>query len=89
MSEVFENGYKPESVLDFLVSEYLAEHPVSSEEIRRIEKKMGPYYEGISFEASSELFGLVYKLCGQYESAAFREGLLTGLQLAGEINGNG
>ena len=74
-----------DSILDFLASRYLEEHPVTSDEIERIAMEMEPYYESIPFCNSSDLFRKVYDLCGSYEKTAFREGMLVGLQLAKEL----
>lgn len=74
------------NILEFLASRYLEEHPVSSQEIKSIEKEMAPYYENAPFEASCQLFQTVYDLCSHYENTAFREGLRVGLQLAKELS---
>ena len=73
------------NVLDYLVDCYLEDHPVSSQKIKEIREEMGPYYENIPFEASETLFQLVYTLCGAYDDAAFRAGLLVGLHLQNEL----
>lgn len=73
------------SVLDYLTVCYLEEYPISSERVKEIQDKMAPYYEGVPFAVSEQLFQLVYDLCGAYEDAAFREGLKVGLHLGNEI----
>lgn len=73
------------SVLDYLTACYLEDHPISSERVKAIQDEMAPYYEGVSFAVSEQLFQLVYDLCGAYEDAAFREGLKVGLHLCNEI----
>ena len=72
-------------LLDYLTSRYLEDHPISSERVKAIQDEMAPYYEAVSFVASERLFCLVYDLCGAYEDAAFREGLMVGLHLCNEI----
>lgn len=68
------------SVLDYLTECYMDEYPVSSEEIKKIEKEMEPIFEKLCLAESDKLFRLVYDLCGSYERAAFREGVKVGLQ---------
>lgn len=74
------------SILEFLVKQYLEEHPINSERIQEIQAQMNPYYEGIDLDSSNELFMLVYDLCSEYENAAFREGFSVGVQLRREID---
>lgn len=75
-----------DGVLNYLVTCYLDDTPVSSDRIKEIQNKMEPYYENVPFETSNRLFALVYDLCSAYEDAAFREGLLVGLHLQKEID---
>lgn len=86
--EAVMDGEKTENesnLLEYMVKCYLEEKPISSPQIKKIEEEMSPYYEDVSFEASEKLFRLVYDLCGSYEEAAFREGVLVGLRLQKEV----
>ena len=74
------------SIVEYLTECYLEDHPVSDEEILKIQKEMAPYYENVPFVTSERLFNMVYNLCGAYERAAFREGLLMGLHLFDEVS---
>ena len=74
------------SVIDYLADCYLMDNPISSEQIKHIQEKMTPYFEGIPLDASDTLFQLVYGLCGAYEDAAFRAGLLIGTHLKSELD---
>lgn len=76
------------SILEFLAARYLEEYPVTSGEIKAIQSQMDPYFESLGADNSNKLFGLVYDLCGNYEAAAFREGLYVGLRLREEIAEN-
>lgn len=78
-----------DSMIEFLASRYLEEHPITSNEIKKIETEMEPYYKNIPFDVSCNLFRKVYDLCSYYEGTAFREGLIVGLQLAKELPFNG
>lgn len=74
-----------QGILDYLVSCYLEEYPITSNEIKTIQEEMAPYFKDTPFEASNHLFQLVYGLCSAYEDAAFREGFKVGLHLCHEI----
>ena len=74
-----------QSILDYLASCYLEEHPIASDQIKTIQEEMALYFEETPFETSNHLFQLVYGLCGAYEEAAFREGFKVGLHLFHEI----
>ena len=76
-----------EGVLDFLEQCYLEENPVECERTKALEKEMSPIYEALPFDMSEKLFCFVYKLCGEYEKAAFREGIRVGLHLHHELEG--
>lgn len=76
-----------EGVLDFLEQCYLEENPVECERTKALEKEMSPIYEALPFDMSEKLFCFVYKLCGEYEKAAFREGIRVGLHLRHELEG--
>lgn len=73
------------NLLDYIIVGYLEDNPVSSRRIKEIEAEMAPYYENVSFDTSEKLFRFVYDLCGNYEKAAFREGVLVGLRLQKEM----
>ena len=70
-----------EGILDFLEQCYLEENPIESTQIQAIEEELSPMYEALPFDLSQKLFCFVYKLCGAYEKAAFREGMRVGLHL--------
>lgn len=73
-------------VLGYLTKRYLEDNPISSEEIKKIEQEMGPYYENVPFATSERLFQLVYDLCDAYGETAFQAGITMGLHLREEIS---
>lgn len=73
-------------VLGCLTKRYLEDNPISSEEIKKIEQEMGPYYENVPFATSERLFQLVYDLYDAYGESAFQAGFTMGLHLREEIS---
>lgn len=74
-----------ESVLQLLVTGYLEDHPISSEQIKRLEKELEPYLDGKPVWRADILFRSIYDLCGAYQEAALIAGLRMGIRLAMEF----
>ncbi len=78
-------GEHLESVLQLLVTGYLEDHPISSEQIKRLEKELEPYLDGEPVWRADILFRSIYDLCGAYQEAALIAGLRMGIRLAMEL----
>lgn len=83
---IVKNQTEPASVLTFLSECYLESNPVKSEPIRQLESELEPFFDALPIDISNRIFGLLYSLCYQYESAAFSAGLQTGIRLSFEID---
>jgi len=73
------------SVLEFLWEQYANEHPICDECIKECEAALAPVFESLPWDASNELFVMVYDLCLAYQRAAFLHGLHTGFHLSKEL----
>ena len=78
-------GEPVESILQFLVTGYLEDHPVNSEQIENLEKELEPYLDEEPVWRADLLFRRVYDLCGAYQEAAFAAGLRMGIRLTLEL----
>lgn len=80
-------GLKSDSILDLLWNCYSDSNPIDDGRVRRAEAELAPVFAALAMKHSDMLSDKISELCLAYQRAAFLEGILIGVQLHEEFDG--
>ena len=78
-------GDIPHPLPELLWLSYVENDPVDDGRVHNVEEKLSPIFEALPFDASNEVFVLIYDLVDAYRRSAFLDGIHMGLRLTKEL----